>query len=116
MLSEAQLRRGLAYYGSGTRLERLVARLAEGQRVTAVALGGSVTVGAGASARGLTGYVPRFFSFLNASFPHRCATVLGRAACVDGGKGGGWAGLRRLVRAWQHLRQAGADGPAPYLG
>lgn len=71
MLSEAQLRRGLAYYGSGTRLERLVARLAAGQRITAVALGGSVSVGAGASAMNQTAYVPRFFRFLNASFPHR---------------------------------------------
>ncbi|KAL4855511.1 hypothetical protein ACK3TF_003849 [Chlorella vulgaris] len=43
VLREAQLRRGLGYYGSGARLERVVAQLMAGEPIVAATVGGSVT-------------------------------------------------------------------------
>ncbi|PSC68096.1 hypothetical protein C2E20_8274 [Micractinium conductrix] len=71
LLSPGQLRRGLAFYGSGRRIERVAARLLAGQAITAVTLGGSVTIGAGSTRTNVTSYAPMFFQFLNFSFPHR---------------------------------------------
>ena len=86
LLTREELLRGLAYYGSGLRLQRVAAKLLAGQPLRVYMLGASVTGGGGASAPGL-GYVPRFFQFLNASFPHRWALVcIGRwlAGCAAG--------------------------------
>lgn len=71
LLSRAELRRGLAYYGSGARLQALVAKLLAGQPVKVFALGGSVTGGGGSSYPPATAYVSRFFQWINATFPHR---------------------------------------------
>ena len=89
LLTAAQLRRGLSFYGSGARIERVAAKLLAGQPITAVTLGASVTRGHGASSME-SGYPSRFFDFLNASFPHRCALlpskrqVEGVKSCANG--------------------------------
>lgn len=70
LLSPAQLRRGLGFYGSGTRIERVAAALMAGQPVTAVVVGGSISKGAGSSREPLA-FPARFFEFLNATFPNR---------------------------------------------
>ncbi len=70
LLTPAQLKRGLAYYGSGERMEAVAARLLAGQPITTVTLGASITRGHGASAPDMR-FPMRFFHFLNASFPHR---------------------------------------------
>lgn len=76
VLRERQLKRGMGFYGSGARVERLVARLQAGQPIVAATLGGSVSWGAGASNRTATSYPARFFQFLNATFPHRRGSPL----------------------------------------
>lgn len=78
LLSPAQLRRGLGYYGSGERVERVAAALAAGRPVTAVVVGGSVARGAGSS-RPDRAFPARFFQFLNASWPHPGHTFLNKA-------------------------------------
>ncbi|EFN58305.1 expressed protein [Chlorella variabilis] len=77
LLTAAQLRRGLSFYGSGARIERVAAKLLAGQPITAVTLGASVTRGHGASSVE-SGYPSRFFDFLNASFPHRDHVLLNK--------------------------------------
>lgn len=69
-LSKEELLRGLSYYGSGLRLQRVAAKLLAGQPIKVYMLGGSVTGGGGATAPDLA-YAARFFHFINASFPHR---------------------------------------------
>ncbi|KAI3436557.1 hypothetical protein D9Q98_005973 [Chlorella vulgaris] len=61
--------RGLAYYGSGARIERVAGKLLDGQRIKAFTIGGSVTSGAGASDVSRN-YASRFFHFINTTFPH----------------------------------------------
>ncbi|PRW56718.1 hypothetical protein C2E21_4783 [Chlorella sorokiniana] len=78
VLSELQLKRGLAYYGGGQRVERLAAALMAGQPITAVVIGGSVSRGAG-STRPDRAFPAMFFSFLNASFPHPQHAFLNKA-------------------------------------
>ncbi|KAL4442048.1 hypothetical protein ABPG77_011309 [Micractinium sp. CCAP 211/92] len=82
LLSNAARRRGLAFYGSGRRIERVAARLLAGLPITAATLGGSVTVGAGSSGQKggskPNAYPQLFFRFLNASFPHRDHVFLNR--------------------------------------
>lgn len=73
-LSKEERLRGLSYYGSGLRLQRVAAKLLAGQPIKVVMLGGSVTGGGGASAPDLA-YAARFFQFVNTSFPHRCGAV-----------------------------------------
>ncbi|KAI3430755.1 hypothetical protein D9Q98_009167 [Chlorella vulgaris] len=96
VLQEAQLRRGLGYYGSGARLERVVAKLMVGEPIVAATVGGSVTVGSGSSNLTENGYAPRFFHFLNATFPHRDHVLVNKAI---GGTNAGTFGtcLERLV-------------------
>ena len=72
LLTAAQLRRGLSFYGSGARIERVAARLLAGQPITAVTVGGSVTRGAGAS-KVSKQYPEMFFQFIQSTFPHRQA-------------------------------------------
>ena len=81
LLTPAQLKRGLAFYGSGERMEAVAARLLAGQPITAVTLGASITRGHGASAPDMR-FPMRFFHFLNASFPHRWVGRLGGSAGV----------------------------------
>ncbi|KAL4429381.1 hypothetical protein ABPG77_005155 [Micractinium sp. CCAP 211/92] len=70
LLSHRDVRRGLSYYGSGDRLQALLAKLQAGRPIKAYTLGGSVTKGQGASAPE-KGYASRFFEFINATWPHR---------------------------------------------
>lgn len=79
LLSAGQVRRGLGFYGSGRRIERVASRLLAGEPITAVTLGGSVTVGTGSSTYSTHSYPARFFQFLNASFPHRDHVFLNKA-------------------------------------
>ncbi|KAL4448549.1 hypothetical protein ABPG75_005768 [Micractinium tetrahymenae] len=70
LLGQHEVARGLSYWGSGERLQRVAAKLLAGQPIKAYTLGGSVTMGRGASRRDLN-YAARFFEFLNHTFPHR---------------------------------------------
>lgn len=70
LLEPHVLQRGLAYYGSGARIERVAGKLLDGQRIKAFTIGGSVTSGAGASDVSRN-YASRFFHFINTTFPHR---------------------------------------------
>lgn len=70
LLRPAELQRGLAFYGSGARIQRVAARLLAGEPIKAFTIGGSVTRGAGASSPDTT-FAERFFAFLNSTFPHR---------------------------------------------
>ncbi|PSC75343.1 hypothetical protein C2E20_1137 [Micractinium conductrix] len=79
VLMPKQLRRGLSYYGSGARIERLAARLLSGEAITAVTIGGSVTLGRGASDEAATSYAALFFRYLNETFPHRDHQLLNKA-------------------------------------
>ncbi|KAL4427825.1 hypothetical protein ABPG75_001914 [Micractinium tetrahymenae] len=79
LLTTAELRRGLAYYGSGARLQALAAKLLAGQPIKVYALGGSVTGGGGSSYPPATAYVSRFFRWINATFPHRDHVFVNRA-------------------------------------
>jgi hypothetical protein len=76
LLTAQQLQRGLAFYGSGARVEAVAAKLLQGKPIKAFTLGGSVTQGAGASNRTQSSYPALFFQFLNATFPHRCGMAL----------------------------------------
>ena len=68
-LSEEEAQRGLSYYGSGNSLRRLAKKLLSGRPITIVAIGGSVTAGGGTDPAGVS-YIARFFSYINATFPH----------------------------------------------
>jgi hypothetical protein len=83
LFSEEEVQRGTAYYGSGARLRRVAAKLLNGQPITVVTLGGSVTSGSGVPTP-QQNYASRFFQFINSSFPHRCGRQSG---CAAGGGG-----------------------------
>ena len=96
LLTPAQLKRGLSFYGSGGRIERVAARLLAGEPITAVTLGASITRGHGASGEAMR-FPLRFFSFLNASFPHRW--VLARRWAARGEALAGSLGLQARMRS-----------------
>lgn len=73
LFSEEELQRGMTHYGGGERLRRVAAKLAAGQPIKAVTLGGSVTFGHGVGDPALS-YPSLFFRFINGTFPHRCAS------------------------------------------
>lgn len=79
LLTTAELRRGLAYYGSGARLQALASKLLAGRPVKVYTLGGSVTGGGGSSYAPATAYVSRFFQWINATFPHSDHVFVNRA-------------------------------------
>ena len=68
-LSEEEAQRGLSYYGSGNSLRRLAKKLLSGHPITVVAIGGSVTAAGGSDPAGVS-YIARFFTYINATFPH----------------------------------------------
>ncbi|PSC68724.1 hypothetical protein C2E20_7768 [Micractinium conductrix] len=70
VLTAEEVARAEGYYGTGRRLRHLAAKLLGGRPIKAYTLGGSVTLGNGASDMRRTAYAPRFFQLLNASFPH----------------------------------------------
>ena len=70
LLTRDRLRRGLSFYGSGRRVERVAAQLMAGRPLTAVTIGGSVTRGGGASNEAAQ-FPEMFFHFINSTFPHR---------------------------------------------
>ncbi|KAL4421416.1 hypothetical protein ABPG75_010707 [Micractinium tetrahymenae] len=69
LLTQEEAARGLTYYGSGERLQRVAAKLLAGKPIKVFTLGASVTRGIGATKPGRS-YPQRLFQFLNASFPH----------------------------------------------
>jgi hypothetical protein len=79
LLAASEVQRGIGYYGSGGRLEAVVAKLLRGEPITAYALGGSVTKGSGASSED-TAYPGRFFEFIRKTFPHKSDSLLWDAA------------------------------------
>ena len=74
LLTRDELLRGMAFYGTGRRLQRMARKLLDGQPVKVAMLGGSITKGSGASGPEAS-YPSRFFEALNASFPHRWARM-----------------------------------------
>ncbi|KAL4421917.1 hypothetical protein ABPG77_005201 [Micractinium sp. CCAP 211/92] len=70
MLTEQDVARGLAYWGSGRRLQAVAAKLLAGKPIKVVTLGGAVAQGRGTSDAAATSYPSRLFQFINASFPH----------------------------------------------
>ena len=103
LFSEEEVQRGTAYYGSGARLRRVAAKLLNGQPITVVTLGGSVTSGSGVPTP-QQNYASRFFQFINSSFPHRCW----EAALRLRGRWGGCDGQRATEAA---LAADAADAP-----
>ncbi|KAL4437433.1 hypothetical protein ABPG75_004572 [Micractinium tetrahymenae] len=101
LLTEQDVARGLAYYGSGRRLQAVAAKLLAGKPIKVVTLGGSVTQGSGASDAASTSYAARLFQFINAAFPHRDHTLLNR------GRGGGSSA--DLAACLEHILPADAD-------
>lgn len=72
LLTAEEVQQGTTYYGGGARLRAVAAKLLAGQAIKVFTLGGSVTYGHGVEDLTLS-YPSRFFQFINASFPHRCA-------------------------------------------
>lgn len=70
LLTDEEVQRAEAYYGTGARMRRVAAKLLAGQPVQVFTLGGSVTRGLGAT-RPDHNYANRFFQLINATFPHR---------------------------------------------
>jgi hypothetical protein len=70
LLSEAEARRGLSYYGSGARLQEVAAKLMAGKPIKVFTLGASVTRGIGTTDRKYS-YPARFFEYINSTFPHK---------------------------------------------
>lgn len=70
VLTDEDVQRAAGYYGTGTRLRRVAAKLLAGLPIKAFMLGGSVTLGVGASSPEAK-YAARFFDLLNTSFPHQ---------------------------------------------
>lgn len=70
LLTAEEVKRGLAYYGSGARLEAVAAKLMAGRPIKIFTLGGSVTKGQGASSPEAA-YPSRLFEFINANFPNK---------------------------------------------
>lgn len=101
-LRREEVERGLAYYGSGNRLRRVAAKLMAGHPIKAYALGGSVTAGRGASDLSLA-YPSRFFQFINATWPHRCAP--GLAGWLDGWMAG-WGAAGGSTKPAHRLQPA----------
>lgn len=69
MLTDEDVGRAATYFGTGSRLRRVAAKLFAGQPIKAYALGGSVTLGVGSSGPDAN-YASRFFQVVNASYPH----------------------------------------------
>lgn len=78
LLRQADVQRGMAYWGTGQRLRRVAAKLLAGKPIRAVTLGGSVTYGNGASSP-RRAYAGRFFEFIRAAFPHRRGVAIAAA-------------------------------------
>lgn len=70
VLTEEETLRGMTYYGSGTRLRRLVHKLLAGDSIKVVTLGGSVTCAAQLH-RQQKSYSALLFKLINSTFPHR---------------------------------------------
>ncbi len=102
LLTRDELLRGMAFYGTGRRLQRMARKLLDGQPVKIATLGGSITKGSGATGPEAS-YPARFFEALNASFPHRC---------------GRWLAARQLgaVSVLPCMLQQGCLGMAQYAG
>lgn len=101
LLTAEEVKRGLAYYGSGQRMEALAAKLMAGRPIKIFTLGGSVTKGQGASSPEAA-YPSRLFEFLNANFPHKWAQK-GGGECWR--SAGGWRGH---VARWLQVGQSAA--------
>lgn len=71
LLTREERLRGISYWGSGGRLQRVAQKLLAGQPVKVFTLGGSVTSGGGSSSSTRLGYVPKFFEFLQHNFPNK---------------------------------------------
>ncbi|KAI3428300.1 hypothetical protein D9Q98_006679 [Chlorella vulgaris] len=81
-LSKEELRRGETYFGSGRRLNKVAKKLLAGKPIKVFALGGSITGGGGATIPKL-GYVERFFSFIQAAFPHEEHVMVNKAIAAS---------------------------------
>ena len=68
-LTSEEVKRGLSYYGSGDRLERVAAKLMAGRPIKIFTLGGSVTKGQGSTATEAA-YPAQLFDFIKSNFPN----------------------------------------------
>lgn len=118
LLSEEERLRGMSYYGGGARLRAVAAKLAAGQHIKAVTLGGSVTYGHGVDDLRLS-YPALLFSFINASWPHRRAAVGGlghavwAALCGAAAAGAATAALARF-HSHTHAHAQGSRAAEPW--
>ncbi|EFN55332.1 hypothetical protein CHLNCDRAFT_134328 [Chlorella variabilis] len=77
LLTRDEVRRGLAYYGSGRRMQRVAAKLLAGRPIKVFTLGGSVTKGSGSSSPAGS-YASRLFQLINSTFPHSGHTFVNK--------------------------------------
>lgn len=77
LLTQQEAQRGLAYYGSGSRLQELAAKLVAGKPIKMFTLGASVTRGIGTTDRAFS-YASRFFEFITTAFPHKKHKLINR--------------------------------------
>ncbi|KAL4423591.1 hypothetical protein ABPG77_004631 [Micractinium sp. CCAP 211/92] len=69
LLTDEEVQRAEAYYGTGRRIRKVAAKLLAGEPIQVYTLGGSVTRGLGASKPEFN-YANRLFALINATFPH----------------------------------------------
>ncbi|KAL4443942.1 hypothetical protein ABPG75_011679, partial [Micractinium tetrahymenae] len=100
VLADEDVARAAGYYGTGARLRRVAAKLLAGLPIKAYTLGGSGTLGVGASSPDAK-YAARFFQLLNTSFPHRDH--------VFGNKGIGAAGSGIFAACLERMLPQDAD-------
>lgn len=70
LLTDEEVQRAEGYYGTGRRIRNVASKLMAGQPIQVYTLGASVTRGLGAT-RPEHNYANRFFSIINATFPHK---------------------------------------------
>jgi lysophospholipase L1-like esterase len=77
LLTQEEAQRGLAYYGSGQRLQAVVNKLMAGKPIKVFTLGASVTRGIGTTDRKHS-YANRLFEYIAHAFPHKGHVFINR--------------------------------------
>lgn len=77
LLTQEEAQRGLAYYGSGQRLQAVVNKLMDGKPIKVFTLGASVTRGIGTTDRKHS-YANRLFEYIAHAFPHKGHVFINR--------------------------------------
>lgn len=82
LTTEEERLRGMTYYGSGQRLQRVASKLLAGRPIKLATLGGSVTLASFLHRQGRS-YSALLFRFVNESFPHRQGCRGGLPGCLQ---------------------------------